>query len=108
MQGAKKPIKISLYVCNCPFVCATLTTHFLFIPSSNASFLFPLDLYKNILPTLQIFEFNEEEQEDQFLQKKKLKNLMAAPEKSYGTLKCSREIVICQPNSKFLKAKDST
>ncbi len=43
-----------------------------------------------------------------FSKKKKLKNLMAAPEKSYGTLKCSREIVICQPNSKFLKAKDST
>lgn len=75
MQGAKKPIKISLYVCNCPFVCATLTTHFLFIPSSNASFLFPLDLYKYILPTLQIFEFNEEEQEDQFLKKKNSKIL---------------------------------
>jgi len=40
--------------------------------------------------------------------KKKLKNLMAAPEKSYGTFKCSREIVICQPNSKVLNTKDST
>ncbi len=40
--------------------------------------------------------------------KKKLKNLMTALEKLYGTLKCSREIVVCQPNSKFLKAKDST
>ncbi len=33
---------------------------------------------------------------------------MAALEMFYGTFKCSREIVICQSNSKFLKAKDST
>ncbi len=65
----------NFFVCvQMPLVCATLTTHFLFIPSSNASFLFPSDLYKYILPTLQIFEFNEEEQEGQFLQKKTQKS----------------------------------
>jgi hypothetical protein len=58
-----------------PLVSATLTTHFLFIPSSNSSFLFASDFYKYILPTLQIFEFNEEEQEGQFLQKKNSKIL---------------------------------
>jgi hypothetical protein len=65
-----------------PLVCATLTTHFLFIPSSNASFLFPSGLHKYILPTLQMFEFYEEEEEGQFLQKQ--------TQKSYG---CPGKIV---------------
>ncbi len=103
----QKPIKISLYVFKCP-LCVQLWP--LISCSSQVQmphFCFH-QTYTNIFYLHCKFLNSMKKNKRVNFSQKKLKNLMAALEKSYGTLKCSREIVICQPNSKFLKAKDST